>query len=45
MPVLKLKDRNNHNLDSDNNNATTMNLLNENDYTRNLTTVVEGLDK
>ncbi|VIO90405.1 Uncharacterized protein BM_BM5421 [Brugia malayi] len=45
MPVLKLKDRNNHNLYNDSNNVATMNVLNENDYTRNLTTVVEGLDK
>ncbi|EFO20020.1 hypothetical protein LOAG_08470, partial [Loa loa] len=44
-PVLKLKDCNNHSLDDDSTSATSMNLLDENDYTRNLTTIAEGLDK
>uniref|UniRef100_A0A0R3RHQ3 UDENN FLCN/SMCR8-type domain-containing protein n=1 Tax=Elaeophora elaphi TaxID=1147741 RepID=A0A0R3RHQ3_9BILA len=44
-PVLKLKDCNNHSLDEDSASTASMNLLAENDYTRNLTTVVEGLDK
>ncbi|VDK67351.1 unnamed protein product, partial [Onchocerca ochengi] len=44
-PVLKLKDCNNHSLDDDSTSATSMNFLDENDYTRNLTTIVEGLDK
>uniref|UniRef100_A0A915Q4C2 UDENN FLCN/SMCR8-type domain-containing protein n=1 Tax=Setaria digitata TaxID=48799 RepID=A0A915Q4C2_9BILA len=45
-PVLKLKDCNNHILDDDDNGAISSmycsrNLLDENDYTRNLTTIVE----
>ncbi|KAL4002493.1 hypothetical protein ACH3XW_3680 [Acanthocheilonema viteae] len=44
-PVLKLKDCNNHSLNDDNTSTASMNFLDENDYTRNLTTIVEGLDK
>lgn len=42
-PVLKLKDRDNHCLDD--RGVSSVNLLDENDYLRNLTTIAENLDK